>query len=60
MTNCICTPCTNPARGAPGYDHCAACCYGSLIESYDHDCLVPEHREMAIRQWGKKPLGEDE
>lgn len=23
--------CTTPAYGAPGYDHCAACCYGTLI-----------------------------
>ena len=51
-TDCTCTPCTTPARGAPGIEHCAACCSGSLIESYDHDCPVIEHQEMAIAQFG--------
>lgn len=50
-TECTCTPCESPAYGAPGYAHCAACCYGSLIEAYDHDCPVPKHREMAQRQF---------
>ena len=25
------TTCKTPAYGAPGYAHCAACCYGTLI-----------------------------
>lgn len=48
---CICYPCESPAYGAPGFAHCAACCSGSLIESYHHDCPVEEHREMAHRQF---------
>lgn len=47
---CTCAPCESPARGAPGIDHCAACCYGSLIEDYDHNCPEPEHRRMAELQ----------
>lgn len=47
---CTCVPCESPARGAPGLDHCAACCYGSLIEEYDHNCPVDEHRDLAERQ----------
>ena len=52
---CTCGPCLTPAQGAPGLDHCAACCYGTLITDYDHDCPIPEHRDMAIRQWGSVP-----
>ncbi len=52
MSACICVPCTTPARGAPGIDHCAACCYGSLIAEYDHACPVADHQEMAVAQWG--------
>lgn len=48
---CICKPCNSPAYGVPGYAHCAACCYGTLIEEYDHDCPIVEHREMAQRQF---------
>ena len=47
---CTCLPCLTPAYGVPGWDHCAACCYGTLIEEYDHNCPVTEHREMAERQ----------
>lgn len=50
---CACFPCTTPAYGFPGKDHCAACCYGSLISEYNHDCPIPEHQEMAIRQFGE-------
>lgn len=50
MSACICVPCTTPAYGAPGYDHCAACCYGSLITEYDHACPVADHGKMAIVQ----------
>ena len=49
---CICVPCTTPAYGAPGHDHCAACCAGTMIAEYDHACPVPEHRELAVAQWG--------
>lgn len=51
-TGCTCLPCTTPGRGAPGIEHCAACCYGTLITEYDHGCPVAEHQEMAIAQWG--------
>ena len=50
--SCICDPCESPANGAPGIAHCMACCAGSMIESYNHDCPIPEHREMAVAQWG--------
>lgn len=50
--DCICAPCTTPAYGTPGFVHCAACCYGSLITEYDHACPVTDHREMAVAQWG--------
>jgi len=50
--SCTCVPCTTPAYGAPWLDHCAACCYGSLISEYDLECPVPEHQELARRQWG--------
>lgn len=53
MTDCTCIPCTSPAYGAPGYPHCAACCYNSLIEEYDHHCPIAEHRKMAIAQFGR-------
>jgi hypothetical protein len=49
---CTCVPCTNPAYGVPGRDHCAACCYGSMIVEYDHDCPVAEHRRLAELQFG--------
>lgn len=29
--------CTTPGYGAPGYDHCAACCYGTLIAAGSMD-----------------------
>ena len=47
---CTCAPCVHPGYGAPGLTHCAACCYGTLIEEYDLDCPVPAHQELAIRQ----------
>ena len=50
---CICDPCESPANGAPGFPHCSACCWGTMIESYDHDCPVLEHQEMAVAQWGE-------
>jgi hypothetical protein len=55
---CICEPCVTPAYGVPGRDHCAACCYGSLIEAYNHDCPRPDHREMAVRQFGPVAIGD--
>lgn len=51
---CSCTPCESPSYGAPGIAHCAACCLGSMIEAYDHDCPVTEHRELAVAQWGAR------
>ncbi len=52
MNGCICIPCTTPAYGAPGFDHCAACCAGSMIAEYDHACPISEHRDLARAQWG--------
>ncbi len=52
---CTCTPCESPANGAPGIAHCSACCWGSLIQDYDHGCPVAEHREMAVAQVGPEP-----
>ena len=57
-SECTCGPCLIPARGVPGFDHCAACCYGTLIIDYDHDCPIPEHRDMAISQWGDPALAD--
>lgn len=54
MTACICWPCESPAYGAVGFDHCAACCYGSMIAEYNHDCPVSDHAEWAERQHGPK------
>lgn len=51
---CTCVPCTSPGYGVPGHDHCAACCYGTLIEAYDYDCPIEAHREMAVRQFGER------
>lgn len=48
---CTCHPCTTPAYGAPGYGHCAACCYGTGIDEYDPQCLVAEHADMGRRQF---------
>ena len=48
---CLCEPCETPAYGVPWLAHCAACCYGTLIETYNHDCSVAEHRELAHRQY---------
>lgn len=50
MERCTCVPCTTPACGAPGHAHCAACCYGTLVEEYARDCPIPKHRTMAERQ----------
>lgn len=47
-TECTCVPCTTPGQ----LGHCAECCMGTMIEEYDHGCPVPEHEEMAVRQWG--------
>lgn len=52
LTGCTCWPCTDPAYGAPGFSHCAACCYGTGIAEYDHDCPTAEHRDLARRQFG--------
>ncbi len=49
---CVCVPCESPAYGHPALAHCAACCAGSMIESYDHGCPIPDHRELAEAQWG--------
>ena len=51
---CGCVPCATPAYGAPGFDHCAACCSGSLIAEYVHDCPVADHAAMAFAQWGSQ------
>ena len=51
IVDCTCLRCTSPAFGAVGFDHCAACCAGSLIAEYDHDCPIPEHREWALIQF---------
>ena len=51
---CSCTPCESPSYGAPGIAHCAACCAGSMIEAYDHDCPVLEHQDLAVAQWGSR------
>lgn len=48
---CICVPCESPAYGAPGVAHCAACCMGTYIAEYNHDCPIEEHRELAHRQF---------
>lgn len=50
-SRCACAPCETPGRGHPGIEHCAACCGGSLIEEYDHECPIAEHRDMANRQF---------
>lgn len=50
-TDCTCIPCTTPAHGAPGIDHCPDCCRGSLIEEYDFNCPIFEHRDWAARQF---------
>lgn len=47
---CTCAPCTSPAYGAPGYAHCAACCGGTGIDTYDHFCPIEDHREWAEKQ----------
>lgn len=47
---CRCVPCNSPAYGHPAHPHCAACCAGTLIESYAHDCPVGDHAEWAQRQ----------
>jgi hypothetical protein len=60
LTLCICEPCESGWSGHPFIEHCAACCRGSLIESYNHHCPVNEHREMAVAQWGEWPSIEDE
>ena len=52
---CTCDPCETPANGAPGIAHCMACCAGTLIEAYDHECPVDDHREMAVAQFGPEP-----
>lgn len=49
---CTCAPCERPAYGFPGIAHCAACCAGTGIEEYDHDCPIEAHRQMAVRQFG--------
>lgn len=53
---CTCIPCTTPANGAPGFPHCAACCYGTLIAEYSFDCPFPDHREWAARQFPGGPV----
>lgn len=53
---CTCVPCTSPANGAVGFPHCAACCGGSGIEEYAHDCAELEHRELAELQHGPLAL----
>lgn len=50
-TTCSCVLCERPQYGVPGIAHCAACCAGSLIEEYNHNCPIAEHRAMAIRQF---------
>lgn len=38
--------CTTPAYGAPGYEHCAACCAGTLIAA---TCQEDEDLARAAR-----------
>lgn len=39
--------CRTPAYGAPGYAHCAACCYGTgVIVTCEHDEAVVEAAKM--------------
>lgn len=47
---CTCEPCTYPH----GYDGGAGCCLGNGIESYDYDCPVSDHAEMATYQHGPR------
>lgn len=53
---CTCVPCTTPAYGVPGRAHCAACCYGTLVEEYSFECPIPEHRELAARQFPEEKV----
>ena len=50
---CTCYPCTSPAWGHPSVAHCAACCGGTGILEYDHDCPIKEHKEWAAIQFPK-------
>lgn len=57
---CQCTPCTDPGYGVPGPSHGAACCYGTGIAEYSHDCPNAEHRDLARRQFPVPAVAEDE
>jgi hypothetical protein len=58
--SCICEPCTTPAYGHPSFDHCAACCYGTLIATYHPDCPQLEHRLWAAIQHADTARARDE
>lgn len=50
---CTCIPCRGATTAAAtGWLHCAECCFGLMIEEYDPNCPIAEHREWAARQYG--------
>lgn len=54
--SCTCTPCLAPGNGGPTPGHCAACCGQTLIDEYDHQCPITEHREWAERQFPSRDV----
>lgn len=51
-SGCTCDPCTY--AHSPWEPFGAGCCWGTGIDSYDFDCPVPEHAELAIKQHGPR------
>jgi hypothetical protein len=56
-TECTCDPCTYSHQDWP---YGADCCMGIGIISFDYDCQIPEHAELAIEQHGPRNQQEDQ
>lgn len=50
--SCLCVPCPDTGIKSSGLVHCAECCFGTRVESYDARCTVPGHAEQAAAQFG--------
>lgn len=55
---CTCDPCTWLHTWSDPYG--ADCCMGTGIESFDHNCPIPAHADLATKQHGPRNQQEDQ
>lgn len=56
-TKCTCDECTDTHQNWP---YGADCCMGYGIVSFDYDCPVSDHADLAVKQHGPRATREDQ